>query len=84
VLPPHVDLALEDEHHVVGRSAFFKQNVAGIGDDFLTWLASHRRSSSAGRAGANVYDAAAISSTGVEWRRCGSERKHRGASGEQI
>jgi hypothetical protein len=36
VLPPYVDLALEDEHHVVGRCAFFKQNVAGIGDDFLT------------------------------------------------
>ena len=31
----HMDLPFEDQHHVLGRRAFFKQNVAGIGDEFL-------------------------------------------------
>ncbi len=30
-----MDLAFEDEHHVLGRSTLLKQNVAGVGHKFL-------------------------------------------------
>ena len=32
VLAAHVDLALEDEHHLLGRGAFLEENFAGAGD----------------------------------------------------
>ncbi len=31
MLAAHMDLALENEYHVLGRCGFFKQNVAGLG-----------------------------------------------------
>ena len=35
VLAAHMNLAFEDEDHVLGRSAFLEENVARIGDVFL-------------------------------------------------
>ena len=71
---------------MLGGRALFKQNVAGIGDDFL---AVARQPQAIFRR--QVVQDADVDDGGRDLfhrrgsgGRCGSERKHRGASGEQI
>jgi hypothetical protein len=35
-LPAHVNLALQDENHPIGRSALFKKNLARLPDNFFS------------------------------------------------
>jgi len=46
VLTPHMDLALEQQDHVLGRGAFFKESFALTGDALLAVAGQPQASSS--------------------------------------
>ena len=70
VLAAHVNLALEDEDHVLGRSAFFEQDVAGIGHVFLAVTGEPH----AFLEGQAVEGADVLEGVGDFFGRCGSRR----------
>jgi len=83
VLAAHMNLAFEDEHHMLGRSALFVEDVAGAGDH-LGAVAGEPEAVFEGQA---VERADAVEGLGYlfDWGRqgggCNGEGKHPGTSG---
>jgi len=66
-LPAHMNLTLQDKNHPIGRSAFLKQNLARIANNFLAMARQPQpvfKTQSMQRD--DTFDGAAISSTGWE------------------